>query len=122
MFGPGEVPACWSGLLRSRTRVIHAACDTRRAVLTLTACAAPAGATSLLAVGEWSADAPRPTRWSVWVCAPIQCCPGGWSGRGDGSSPPGTAARRRVSSVPSRSALPRRYREQTPKKGLVKGF
>lgn len=28
------------------------------AILALTACAVPAGATSLLAVGEWIADAP----------------------------------------------------------------
>ncbi|MEU5415765.1 transposase family protein [Streptomyces clavifer] len=38
------------------------------AVLALTACAVLAGATSLLAVGEWIADA-RPTCWNKSACA-----------------------------------------------------
>ncbi|MGW0840376.1 transposase family protein [Streptomyces sp. NPDC002787] len=46
-------------------------------VLALAACAVLAGATSLLAVGEWIADAP-PQCWNSSACSLIRYCRGGW--------------------------------------------
>lgn len=64
--GPGEVP----GLLERLTRVPDPR-GVRHAlsfVLALTACAVLAGATSLLAVGEWIADAPTQVLEGLGVC------------------------------------------------------
>lgn len=57
---PGAVPGEVPGLLERWAQVPHP-CGVRHAlavVRALTACAVLAGATSLLAVGEWIADAP----------------------------------------------------------------
>ncbi|MER7309584.1 transposase family protein [Streptomyces griseoluteus] len=52
--GPGEVPGLQERLARDPRGVRRALA----VVLTLTACAVLTGATALLAVGEWIADAP----------------------------------------------------------------
>ena len=74
---PGAVPEEIPGLLerlaevpdpRDPRGVRHALV----VVLALTACAVLAGATSLLAVGEWIADAPPPS-WNASAYGPIRC-------------------------------------------------
>lgn len=79
--GPGEVPDLLERLAQvpdpPDPRGVR---DALAVVPTLAACAVRTGATSLLAVGEWIADAPR-TCWSDSACAPNQYYLGGWCPR-----------------------------------------